>query len=53
MNQMSQLDAAAIVATGEPLPTEMMSDPSLRSEVEGMMSRPVFDGEKIVDQAAE
>lgn len=52
MSQMSQHDLDAIVATGERLPMEMASDPSLLAEADGM-ARPVFDGEKIVDQAGE
>lgn len=53
MNQtMSQYDLEAIVETGERLPVSMTFDPSLLAEKDEMVL-PVFDGERVVDQAEE
>lgn len=46
---MSDSDLQEIVATGEQLPSGMF-DPSLLTE-ETDMELPVFNGEKVVDQA--
>lgn len=46
---MSESDLKEIVATGEQLPSGMF-DPSLLTE-ETDMELPVFNGEKVVDQA--
>jgi len=50
MQQMTKEDIEAIVDTGERFPINMKFDSSVLSGLEYMIS-PVFDGEKIVDQA--
>lgn len=49
---MTQDDLEAIAETGERLPVSMAFDPSLLGEKDEMVL-PVFDGEKVVDQAGE
>jgi hypothetical protein len=48
---MSESDLKEIVETGERLPREMF-DPALLTEKDDM-ELPVFNGEKVVDQAGE
>lgn len=49
---MTQDDLDAIAETGERLPVSMTFDPSLLGEKDEMVL-PVFNGEKVVDQAGE
>lgn len=51
MSQMKQDDLDEIVETGERLPVSMF-DPDLLTE-QDVMVLPVFNGEKVVDQAKE
>jgi len=50
--KMTQDDLDAIAETGERLPVSMTFDPSLLGEKDEMVL-PVFNGEKVVDQAGE
>ena len=50
MSQMSQEDLEAIAETGERLPVRMAFDPGLLAEKDEM-ELPVFDGQKVVNQA--